>query len=85
MANKISRLNKPRMNRVIVLEELNFVWDECELEEVASMVNQGDDFFKIGQHFKRDPDEVLLAFIHLARQDKVKGIQNELPIMQPST
>ena len=46
MANKISRLNKPRMNRVIVLEELNFVWDECELEEVASMVNQGDDFSK---------------------------------------
>lgn len=63
---------KPRMKRVIVLEDLNFVWDESELYEIVSMVNEGKDLFQIGKHFKRDPDEILLAFIHLARKDKIK-------------
>lgn len=63
---------EPRAKRVIVLEDLNFVWDESELDEIVSMVNKGTDLFQIGQHFKRDPDEVLLAFVHLARKDKIK-------------
>jgi hypothetical protein len=63
---------KARKNRVIVLEEMNFVWDEPELEEMAQMWESGSSVFQIAKHFNgRDPDEVFLALFHLARQEKI--------------
>ncbi|EIJ79151.1 hypothetical protein PB1_16379 [Bacillus methanolicus PB1] len=61
----------PRKNRTIVLEDLDFVWDSWELQEMVQMWQKGVPVAKIGEHFQRDPDEVLLALIHLAREDKI--------------
>lgn len=60
-----------RMNRIIVLENLNFIWDRSELIEIKRMWKKDVSMIAIAEHFKRDPDEVLLALIHLAREDKI--------------
>jgi hypothetical protein len=62
---------KPRKNRVIVLEGLNFFWDEPELDEIATLWEEEFSMKYISDYFERDPDEVLLALIHLARNDKI--------------
>lgn len=59
------------MNRVIVLEEANFIWDRSELNEMAEMWKNGVSIQKMGAYFERDPDEVLLAIIHLAKEEKI--------------
>lgn len=65
-------LNNPRQNRVVVCEDLNFFWDESELKEMARMWNRGASVERISVHFDRnDPDEVLFALIHIAREDKI--------------
>lgn len=61
-----------RLNRVIVLEELNFVWDETELRELELMWQKNVSIKSMSKHFDRDPDEILLALIHLAREDRIK-------------
>ncbi|MFE8697948.1 hypothetical protein ACFYKT_16525 [Cytobacillus sp. FJAT-53684] len=60
-----------RKKRVIVCEEMNFVWDEPELIYITEMWSEGADVRLIANRFDRDPDEVLFALIHLARQDKI--------------
>lgn len=60
-----------RKNRVIVLEELNFVWDEEELTDLTFLWTEGRDIIDISDYFKRDPDEVMLALIHLAKAEKI--------------
>jgi hypothetical protein len=60
-----------RKNRIIVCEELNFVWDEPELKQLAMMWKRGDCLELMGKYFDRDPDEVLIALVHLARNDKI--------------
>jgi dimeric dUTPase (all-alpha-NTP-PPase superfamily) len=68
-----------RKKRVIVLEEMNFVWDEPELEEMAQMWESGSSVFQIAKHFKReDPDEVILAVMHLARKEKIAARESGL-------
>jgi hypothetical protein len=61
-----------RKNKVIVCEELNFYWDEPELEKLQRFWSRGLSTEKIAEHFKRDPDEVLIALIYLAREDLIK-------------
>lgn len=60
-----------RMNRVIVLEEMNFVWDRSELTQMARMWRQGTSVEDIADEFDRDPDEVVLALMHLARNGRI--------------
>jgi hypothetical protein len=60
-----------RKKRVIVCEEMNFVWDEPELKEIIEMWSEGADVRVIAKRFERDPDEVLFALIHLARKKKI--------------
>jgi hypothetical protein len=70
---------KARKNRVIVLEEMNFVWDKPELEEMAQMWESGSSVFSIAEHFKReDPDEVVLAIMHLAKKEKISARKSGL-------
>ncbi|MBS4191774.1 hypothetical protein KHA94_16410 [Bacillus sp. FJAT-49705] len=64
-------LRNPRKNRIVVLEELNFVWDEPELEEIAELWTQGFSIMYISNKFERDPDEVILALVHLGRTDRI--------------
>ncbi len=57
--------------RIIVLEDLNFFWNEEELEDLSFKWAEGISINEIGVYFDRDPDEVLVAIIHLAREDKI--------------
>jgi hypothetical protein len=65
-------LRKPRINRQIVLEDLNFLWDRPELRELVQMWNKKFSVLQMAEYFERDPDEILLALIHLARTDRIK-------------
>jgi len=67
-----------RKCRVIVLEDLDFVWDEEELDDIAFCWNEDMSVRTIAKRFKRDPDEILLAIIHLARDERIKQRENGL-------
>ncbi|NRG47351.1 hypothetical protein HRF87_21735 [Bacillus sp. CRN 9] len=71
MAPKISSLLKPRKNRIVVLEDLNFVWDEPELMELAELWEQEYSVMYISDKLGRDTDEVIIGLIHLAREDLI--------------
>ena len=59
------------LNRVCVLENLDFYWDRSELKVMKKMWNLSLSIEYMANHFERDPDEVLLALIHLARKDSI--------------
>ncbi|MBN6889928.1 hypothetical protein ACUXCC_003445 [Cytobacillus horneckiae] len=71
MTPKISNLLKPRKNRIVVLEDLNFVWDEPELMELAELWEQEYSVMYISDQLGRDTDEVIIGLIHLAREDLI--------------
>lgn len=71
MAPKTSNLLKPRKNRIVVLEDLNFVWDEPELMELAELWEQEYSIMYISDQLSRDTDEVIIGLIHLAREDLI--------------
>jgi hypothetical protein len=73
MAKKEADFRDARLNRVCVLEDLNFYWDEPELKEMRTMWKRGASCERMAAHFDRDPDEVVLALIHLARDDKIEA------------
>ncbi|PKG28789.1 hypothetical protein [Cytobacillus horneckiae] len=62
---------KPRKNRIVVLEDLNFVWDEPELMELAELWEQEYSVMYISDQLGRDTDEVIIGLIHLAREDMI--------------
>jgi predicted regulator of amino acid metabolism with ACT domain len=62
---------KARLNRIIVCENMNFIWDDPELKEIAEMWKLNLSIEYMANHFERDPDEVIIAIIHLAREDKI--------------
>jgi hypothetical protein len=66
-------LRDARMNRLCVLEDLNFWWDEPELKLIRKMWKLTLSVEHMAEHFNRDPDEVILAIMHLAREDKIKA------------
>lgn len=63
-------LRKPRLNRVIVLDSLNYYWPRKHLRWLRELKSKGYSVPEITKYFCRDPDEVLLALIHLASNDK---------------
>lgn len=66
---------KSRRNLQLVLEELDFSWDEDELRELAKMNNEGATIDEMNEVFKReDEDEIFLALFHLARHGRIKRI-----------
>jgi len=64
-------LIEARKNRVVVLEELDFIWDEPDLKILVRQWNAGVSVEESAEYFGRDPDEILLAIIHLARNYKI--------------
>jgi hypothetical protein len=62
---------KARQNRVCVCEDLDFWWDEPELKLIAKMWKRGHGPKRIAAYFERDPDEIVIALIHLAREEKI--------------
>ena len=64
-------LREPRRNRVIVLEDLNFLFDESEIKEIKKMWNLNLSLQYMSEYLERDPDEIVLAIMHLAREDRI--------------
>ena len=77
MARAESDINlaKKRRNIKLVLEGLDFTWDEDELKQLAWMNDEGYSIQEMNQIFKReDPDEIFLALFHLARIGRIKRL-----------
>lgn len=59
-----------RLNRVIVLDSLNYYWPRKHLKWLRELKAKGYPVREITKYFARDADEVLLALIHLATCEK---------------
>lgn len=70
-----SYMKRSRRNVKIVLEDLNFFWDEDELRELSRMNDEGATIDEMNEVFQRDDeDEIFLALFHLARHGRIKRI-----------
>ncbi|WP_445506727.1 hypothetical protein [Niallia sp. 03190] len=59
---------------VNVLEDVNsWQWYESDLELLTKMWKENVSIREMAKFFRRDPDECLLACIHLARKSKIKN------------
>lgn len=63
---------KNSRNIIIALEELNFFWDEDDVNEVAEMCRLGIPKEMIASNFDRDIDEVEVLIIHLKRKNRLR-------------
>lgn len=63
-------LRDARLNRVIILDDLNYYWPRKHLRWLRELKAKGYPTTEIVKYFARDPDEVLLALIHLATSEK---------------
>jgi hypothetical protein len=61
---------EPRLNRVILLSDLNYYWPRKHLKWLRELKAKGYPVTEIVKYFARDADEVLLALIHLATCEK---------------
>jgi hypothetical protein len=61
-----------RLNRVIVLDDLDYTWDREDLKKIKHMREKGLPINDIVYEFNRNPDETLIALIHLATNDDEK-------------
>lgn len=59
---------RKRRKIVVILDDLDFIWDEPELFKLAKMNNEGMSILEMAEAFERDPDEIFLALFHLARR-----------------
>ncbi|WP_182103762.1 hypothetical protein [Niallia taxi] len=64
---------KKRSDRKItILEDSDFVFWESELNIIAEMFTSYEDIERIAEEINRvDPDEVMLAVVHLAKENKL--------------
>lgn len=56
---------EPRENRIIVCEELNFVWDEPQLTELKRLWSEGYTINQIAKSFRRLRDEIVIALLEV--------------------
>lgn len=69
-----------------ILDDLNLVFAGDMLKEILSLYNLGYSVEEIGEYFERDPDEIFLALMHLARQGvKVRKIGRRCMYYEPET
>ncbi|MDA2637952.1 helix-turn-helix domain-containing protein [Bacillus cereus] len=61
-------MKNERRNLYIALEELDMLWDEDEVAQVKEAWNNNESVFAIGEKMQRDPDEVALLIMDLARK-----------------
>lgn len=66
---------KARSDRKItVLEDCNFEFFESDLIEISKQFRDYRDIEPIAEWMNRDPDEIILAVIHLAKSKKLKQV-----------
>jgi hypothetical protein len=78
MGKKEEIFRDARMNRVCACEDLDFWWDRSELHEMKKLWKKDFSVRWMAEHFDRDPDEVLLALIHLAKEDRISARKSGL-------
>ncbi|HJV46616.1 MAG TPA: helix-turn-helix domain containing protein [Bacillota bacterium] len=67
-----SHLKKSRNKVYVALEELNFVWDEVEIDQVKKLWRQGTPIDEIAEVMDRDIDEIGILIIDQCRKNKIK-------------
>jgi len=67
-------MTKRRRNIYIACEDMDFTWDERQVYAVAEMYRKGATVYEIAADpgIDRDPDEVAILIMDLARQDVIK-------------
>lgn len=65
------RKYRPGDRLYIALQELDFSWYPWEVDKVRELWGQGKSIHRIGKIMDRDPDEVVLLIMSLARDNKV--------------
>ncbi|MGE6593019.1 helix-turn-helix domain-containing protein [Bacillus mycoides] len=61
-------MKNERRNLYIALEELDMFWDEDEVSRVKGAWKKNESVFAIGEKLQRNPDEVALLIMDLARK-----------------
>ncbi|MBG9629297.1 hypothetical protein ABB10_19085 [Bacillus thuringiensis] len=64
-------MKNERRNLYIALEELDMLWDEDEVVQVKEAWSNNESVFAIGEKMQRDPDEVALLIMDLARKGAI--------------
>ena len=62
---------RPKARLYIALGDLDFSWYSWEVEKVRELWTQGKSITRIGKIMDRDPDEVTLLVMSLARERKI--------------
>jgi hypothetical protein len=57
---------------ITILEHFDFLWDRPELNELQYMWKKGYSVNYAAEYFERPAEEIILAIMHLAREDKIK-------------
>ena len=66
--SNIPILQMPRKDYEIALDGLEFVFHKKQLQEIKELHNAGLSYKQISQIEKRDPYEIIIALLHLARE-----------------
>ena len=67
-------MKRRRRNIYVACEDMDFTWDERQVYAVAEMYRKGATVYEIASDpgIDRDPDEVAILIMDLARQDVIK-------------
>lgn len=65
-------MKKERRNLYIALEEMDMFRDEDEVWRVKEAWNNNESIFAISEKLQRDPDEVTLLIMDLARKGAIE-------------
>jgi len=57
---------------MIILEEIDFVWEEKDITSVQAMWKNGTGLKEVSEKVKRRPEEVFLLLMHLCLEGKIK-------------
>ena len=63
-------------NDYIALAKLDFSWKKKDVKKIIKYVERGATIETIAGIYKREPDEVFLLFLDLARRGKIKPEHN---------
>jgi len=63
-------------NDYITLPNLDFSWKKEDVKKITKYINRGATIETIAGIYKREPDEVFLLFLDLARRGKIKPEHN---------
>lgn len=63
---------RPQEELIVALDDLDFSWFPVEVNKVKKLWSLGWHIADIAKHMKRDPDEVAVLIMHLARQGRIR-------------